>query len=581
MASSTIERGQEVARSMAETPILLWVRTTDHKRIGLMYIYTAFIFFLLGGIEATIIRTQLAVPDSKLITPSLYNELFTMHATIMIFAFMMPVFVGIANYVVPLMIGARDMALPRLNAASYWLYVAGGIVLATSLVLGAAPDAGWFGYAPLTEATPACLTGLGTLPVQAVTQAAATASAQGQQGCFAPGANIDFWVLALSLLGVSSILSGINFIVTTLFMRTRGMTIRRMPLFAWMMLVTGFLLIFALPSLTVDGFLLFFDRHLGTHFFQASLGGDPLLWQHLFWSFGHPEVYILILPAFGVIEEVLPVFSGKPIFGYTAIAYAGIAIGFLSFTVWAHHMFAVGMPLVAQTFFAATSTIIAIPTGIKIFNWVATTWGGSLRFTTAMLFALAFIVQFMIGGMSGVMLSVVPFDYQVTDTYFLVAHLHYVLPAASLMALFAGFYYWFPKMSGRLLDERLGKIHFWLFAIGVNLTFFPMHIMGLLGMPRRVYTFPAGLGWDGLNLASSVGAYIQGAAVLVFIMNWFVTVRKPAIAPADPWDGFTLEWAVSSPPPPEGPEELPPVRSARPMWDAKHPDKADWLTNSG
>ncbi|MGZ3664971.1 MAG: cytochrome c oxidase subunit I [Ktedonobacterales bacterium] len=581
MASSTIERGQEVARSMAETPILLWVRTTDHKRIGLMYIYTAFIFFLLGGIEATIIRTQLAVPDSKLITPSLYNELFTMHATIMIFAFMMPVFVGIANYVVPLMIGARDMALPRLNAASYWLYVAGGIVLATSLVLGAAPDAGWFGYAPLTEATPACLTGLGTLPVQAVTQAAATASAQGQQGCFAPGANIDFWVLALSLLGVSSILSGINFIVTTLFMRTRGMTIRRMPLFAWMMLVTGFLLIFALPSLTVDGFLLFFDRHLGTHFFQASLGGDPLLWQHLFWSFGHPEVYILILPAFGVIEEVLPVFSGKPIFGYTAIAYAGIAIGFLSFTVWAHHMFAVGMPLVAQTFFAATSTIIAIPTGIKIFNWVATTWGGSLRFTTAMLFALAFIVQFMIGGMSGVMLSVVPFDYQVTDTYFLVAHLHYVLPAASLMALFAGFYYWFPKMSGRLLDERLGKIHFWLFAIGVNLTFFPMHIMGLLGMPRRVYPFPAGLGWDGLNLASSVGAYIQGAAVLVFIMNWFVTVRKPAIAPADPWDGFTLEWAVSSPPPPEGPEELPPVRSARPMWDAKHPDKADWLTNSG
>ncbi|HEX8037034.1 MAG TPA: cbb3-type cytochrome c oxidase subunit I, partial [Ktedonobacterales bacterium] len=278
MASSTIERGQEVARSVAETPILLWVRTTDHKRIGLMYIYTAFIFFLLGGIEATIIRTQLAVPDSKLITPSLYNELFTMHATIMIFAFMMPVFVGIANYVVPLMIGARDMALPRLNAASYWLYVAGGIVLATSLVLGAAPDAGWFGYAPLTEATPACLTGLGTLPVQAVTQAAATASAQGQQGCFAPGANIDFWVLALSLLGVSSILSGINFIVTTLFMRTRGMTIRRMPLLAWMMLITGFLLIFALPSLTVDGFLLFFDRHLGTHFFQAVAGGDPLLW---------------------------------------------------------------------------------------------------------------------------------------------------------------------------------------------------------------------------------------------------------------------------------------------------------------
>jgi heme/copper-type cytochrome/quinol oxidase subunit 1 len=569
---SDVSDVSDVSRSLMEHPVFLWMRTTDHKRIGLMYLYTAFFFFLLAGIEAMIMRSQLAVPNSPLVSPTLYAEVFTMHATIMIFAFMMPVFIGLANYVVPLQIGARDMAFPRLNAASYWLFVAGGLVLATSLLTGSAPDAGWFGYAPLTEATPGCLNTAATITPQVATHTAAVASAQGQQGCFSAGANIDFWVLALSLLGISSIMSGINFIVTILRARAPGMTIQRIPLFAWMMLITSFLLIFALPSLTVDGFLLFFDRHLGTHFFQASAGGDPLLWQHLFWSFGHPEVYILILPAFGVVEEVLPVLSGKPVFGYTSIAWAGVAIGFLSFTVWAHHMFTVGLPVVAQAFFAATSALIAIPTGVKVFNWIATTWGGRLRFTTAMLFALGFIVQFIIGGMSGVTLAVVPFDYQVTDTYYLVAHLHYVLSAGSVMALWAGFYYWFPKMSGRLLDERLGKIHFWLYAIGANLTFFPMHILGLLGMPRRVYTYPPGLGWDGLNLASSIGAFIQGVAVLVFVANWFITVRKPADAPGDPWDAFTLEWATTSPPPPEDFDSLPPIRSARPLWDAKHPD---------
>lgn len=550
-------------------PVLLWMMTTDHKRIGLMYIYTAFIFFMLAGIEAAIMRTQLAVPNNQLISPDLYDELYTMHGTIMIFAFMMPVFAGLANYIIPLMIGAHDMALPRLNAFSYWFYVAGGLVLATALILGQAPDTGWFGYAPLTEATPSCLTM--TLTPQATAQAAATSAAGGQQGCFAAGANVDFWIVALTLLSASSIMTGINLIVTTLFARTRGMTIGRMPLFAWMMLITGFIMIFALPSLTVAGFLVLLDRHLGTHFFQASAGGDPLLWQHLFWSFGHPEVYILILPAFGIVEEALPVFAGKPIFGYRSIIWAGIAIGFLSFTVWAHHMFAVGLPPLAQAAFAATSTIIAIPTGIKVFNWTATLWGGRLRFTTAMLFAIGFIFQFIIGGITGVMLSVIPFDYQVTDTYFLVAHLHYVLPAAAVMGLFAALYYWFPKMSGRMLDERLGKLHFWLYVIGVNLTFFPMHILGLLGMPRRLYTYPPGLGWGSLNFMSTVGAYIQGVAVLIFIVNWYMTVRKPADAPADPWDGFTLEWAVSSPPPSEGVKDLPPVRGARPVWDAKHP----------
>jgi len=581
MIESVAEHAHELGAALHSDPIYRWVTTTDHKRIGLMYMYTAFIFFLLGGIEALIMRTQLAVPNNKLISAGLYSEVFTMHGTIMIFAFMMPVFVGLANYLVPLMIGARDMAFPRLNAASFWLFVAGALVLAMSLLIGVAPDAGWFGYAPLTEAAPRCFSAVGTVTTQLSTYNAAIAAAQGQEGCFAATPNIDFWVVALTFLSISSILTGLNFIVTTLFTRARGMSISRMPLFPWMMLITAFLMLFALPSLTAASFLLFFDRHLGTHFYQATAGGDPLLWQHLFWFFGHPEVYILILPAFGVIEEVLPVFSGKPIFGYAAITWAAVAIGLLSFMVWAHHMFVVGLPPIAQMFFAATSTLIAIPTGVKIFNWIATMWGGRVRFTKAMLFAIGFIVQFMVGGLSGVSLSVVPFDYQVTDTYYLVAHLHYVLPAGALMALFAGLYYWFPKMSGRMLDERLGALQFWVFIVGTNLTFFPMHLLGLFGMPRRIYTYAAHLGWDGLNLTSSIGAYLLAVGVLIFIANWFITVHKPANAPADPWDAFTLEWATTSPPPPDDFETIPPVRSARPVWDAKHPDKADYRSASG
>jgi cytochrome c oxidase subunit 1 len=371
-------------------------------------------------------------------------------------------------------------------------------------------------------------------------------------------------------------LTSINFIVTIIKMRAPGMTINRMPMFVWMMLVTSFLMIFALPSLTAGASLLELDRHLGMHWFQAAFQGDPLLWQHLFWSFGHPEVYIIILPGFGMISEILPVFSGKPIFGYAFVAWSGVAIGFLGFTVWAHHMFTVGLPLVAQAFFSATSTIIAVPTGVKVFNWLATIWRGQLRFTTPMLFALAFIGQFVVGGLSGVAVSVVPVDYQVTDSYFVVAHFHYVMMAGSTFALFAGIYFWFPKMSGRLLDEGLGKLHFWLFFIGTNLTFFPQHILGLLGMPRRVYTYPPGLGWSSLNFMSTVGAYILAAGVIVFVANWFITIRQAATATADPWDAYTLEWATTSPPPPEDFVEVPIVRSARPLWDLKHPEQADW-----
>lgn len=557
-------------------PVVAWITTTDHKKIGVAYIYTAFIFFLLAGIEALIIRTQLSVPNNNFIKPELYNEAFTMHGTIMLFLFLMPMWTGFANYLVPLMIGARDVAFPRMNALGYWLLVIGGGLLAFSLVIGEAPNIGWFAYAPLTEATAACLSQGATILSQAETAAAAAAAAKGAQGCFAPGLNVDFWAISLTILGISSITASINFIVTIIKMRAPGMTINRMPMFVWMMLITSFLIIFALPSLTAGASLLELDRHLDMHWFQAQFQGDPLLWQHLFWSFGHPEVYIVILPCFGMISEIIPVFSGKPLFGYTFVAWSGVAIGFLGFTVWAHHMFTVGLPPVAQAFFATTSTIIAVPTGVKVFNWLATMWGGRLRFTTPMLFATAFIAQFVLGGLSGVAVSVVPVDYQVTDTYFIVAHFHYVLMAGSVFGLFAGIYFWFPKMSGRLLDERLGKLNFWLFFIGTNLAFFPQHILGILGMPRRVYTYPPGLGWSSLNFMSSVGAFILAAGVIVFVANWFVTIRRPATATTDPWNAFTLEWATTSPPPPENFVSIPVVRSPRPLWDLKHPDQADW-----
>ncbi|HLH62563.1 MAG TPA: cytochrome c oxidase subunit I [Ktedonobacteraceae bacterium] len=559
MATRTVVEGVALERRkrFSETYFGEWVMTTDHKKLGIMYIVTAFFFFLVGGLEALLVRTQLAVPNGQVLNAEQYNQVFTMHGTTMIFLFVMPMLVGFGNYVVPLMIGARDMAFPRLNAFGYWIVLFGGLFLTSSFLFGQAPNAGWFSYAPLTELTADC----GATAVR----------------CTA-GLNMDFWALGILMLGISSISGSLNFVVTILKLRAPGMTINRMPLFTWMTLVTSFLLLFAIPSVTAAALLLLLDRHLGTHFYQAGAGGDPLLWQHLFWSFGHPEVYILILPAFGMISEILPVFSRKPLFGYTFVAWSGVAIGFLSFTVWAHHMFAVGLPPVAQAFFATSTTLIAIPTAVKIFNWVATVYGGKLSFKVPMLFALGFVAMFLIGGLNGVALAVVPFDYQVTDSYFVVAHLHYVLFGGTVFAVFAGIFYWFPKMTGKLLNERLGQVQFWLMLIGVNLTFFPMHILGLLGMPRRIYTYPGNLGWNELNLLATIGAFIIAIAILVFLWNFIITLRSGEPAGDDPWDAFTLEWDTSSPPKPYNFLVLPVVRSRRPFYDKKNPETADWKT---
>jgi len=560
MATRTITEGVSIARRrrLSETYIGEWLMTTDHKKLGIMYMITAFFFFLVGGVDALLIRTQLAEPNGKVLSPEVYNQIFTMHAITMIFLFVMPMLTGLGNYIVPLMIGARDMAFPRLNAFGYWVVLFGGLFLTSSFLFGAAPNDGWFAYAPLTE-----LSGPGT-------------TSCGNAVMCTPGPNMDFWALGILMLGISSIAGSVNFVVTILKLRAPGMTINRMPLFTWMTLITAFLLLFSLPSVTMASILLLLDRHLGTHFYVAGWGGDPLLWQHLFWSFGHPEVYILILPAFGIISEVLPVFSRKPIFGYTFIAWSGVAIGFLSFTVWAHHMFAVGLPLVAQAFFATSTTLIAIPTAVKIFNWLGTTWGGKLSFKPPMLFALGFIAMFLIGGLNGAALAIVPFDYQVTDTYFVVAHLHYVLFGGTVFGIFAGIFYWFPKITGKMLNERLAQVQFWLMLIGVNLTFFPMHIMGLLGMPRRIYTYPANLGWNELNLLATIGAFTLGIAILVFIWNFIITLRSGEVTSTDPWDAFTLEWDTESPPKPYNFLEIPIVRSRRPFYDKKNPETADW-----
>ena len=558
MATRTVVEGARVVerKRLGETYIGEWLMTTDHKKIGIMYIVTGFLFFLVGGTEALLVRTQLAVPDGHVLDPKTYNEIFTMHGVTMIFLFVMPTLAGLGNYVVPLMIGTRDMAFPRINAFGYWLVLFAGLFMQSSFLFNAAPNAGWFAYAPLTELNTGCFKAIQCTP----------------------GLNMDFWLLGLLLLGTSSIAASVNFIVTILKLRAPGMTINRMPLFTWMTLVTAFLLLFALPSLTAASILLLLDRHIGTHFYQATFGGDPVLWQHLFWSFGHPEVYILILPAFGIISEVLPVFSRKPIFGYTFIAWSGVAIGFLSFTVWAHHMFAVGLPLVAQAFFASSTTLIAIPTAVKIFNWIGTVYGGKLSFKAPMIFALGFIAMFLIGGLNGAALALVPFDYQVTDSYFVVSHLHYVLFGGSAFGIFAGLYYWFPKITGKLMNERLAHVHFWLMLIGANLAFFPMHILGLFGMPRRIYTYPGNLGWNELNLIASIGAFTIGISIMVFLWNFFTSLRSGQPSGDDPWDAFTLEWDTSTPPKKYNFLTIPVVRSRRPFYDKKNPEEADWKT---
>ena len=520
-----------------------WLTTVDHKRIGLLYAYTAFAFFLLGGLEGLVIRLQLAGPNARVVSAETYNELFTMHGTTMVFLALMPLSAAFFNYLVPLMIGARDVAFPRLNAFSYWIFLFGGLFINTSFLFRAAPHAGWFGYATLTERP------------------------------FSVGPHTDFWLLGLLFLGVSSVISALNFLVTILNLRAPGMTFLRMPAFVWNTLITVVLMLLAFPPLTVALILLAFDRFLGTSFYLPAGGGAPLLWQHLFWIFGHPEVYILILPAMGIVSEVLPTFARKPLFGYVAVVYATVLIGFFGFGVWAHHMFAVGMGPIADAAFGLSSMVIAVPTGIKIFNWLATAWGGALRFRTPLYFAFGFIAMFTIGGLSGIMHASPPVDLQQEDSYFVVAHFHYVLFGGTLFGLFAGLYYWWPKMFGRRLDERLGKLHFWLMLVSFNLTFFPMHFLGLMGMPRRIYTYPPGLAWDFWNAVATVGAFGIGLATAVFIWNaWRCLSGRGDKAGADPWDGRTLEWAVPSPPPPYDFATVPVVRRRDAFWLAKHPD---------
>jgi cytochrome c oxidase subunit 1 len=526
--------------------VLSWVMTVDHKRIGIMYLVTATVFFVAGGILALLMRTQLAQPNGTVLSNAAYNEIFTMHGTTMIFLAIMPLGAGFGNYFVPLMIGARDMAFPKLNALSYWLYLFGGLFLFSSFVFGGAPDAGWFSYAPLTEKL------------------------------YSINHGMDFWGLSILILGTATTIGSINFVVTTIQMRAPGMSFTRMPMFVWMTFVTSVIAIFALPSLTTATLLLLLDRLVGTHFYNVSAGGSALLWQHLFWFFGHPEVYIMILPAMGLISEVIPVFSRKPLFGFMTVVYSGIAIGILGFTVWAHHMFATGMAIGALLFFSANSFIIGVPTGVKIFSWLATMWGGKLTFKTPLLFAIGFVALFTIGGLDGVHMAVLPVDWQITDTYYVVSHIHYVLFGGAIFGLFSAMFYWFPKMSGRRLSEALGKWQFWLMFIGMNLTFFPMHMLGLLGMPRRIYTYADNLGWGIWNLVETVGAYLIALGILFFLVNFFRTMASPPTNEADPWDAFTLEWKAASPPAPYNFDEIPTVRSRRPLWDEKYPDKADW-----
>jgi cytochrome c oxidase subunit I len=540
-ALRTLPRPQVVAHEV-DPPVrrgwLRWLTTTDHKQIGILYMATAFLFFLVGGVEALLMRIQLGAPDNTFLDPQTYNGLMTMHGTTMIFLFVVPMMAGFANYLVPLQVGARDMAFPRLNALSFWLFLAGGIIFYASLIWGP-PEAGWTSYAPLSDTA------------------------------YSPHGGIDAWIFLIHLTGLSSILGAVNFYVTIANMRAPGMGWARLPLFCWTILTFSVLLILALPSVAAAATMLLTDRHFGTHFFKAGEGGSPLLWQHLFWFFGHPEVYIMILPGFGIISEVLPVFARKPIFGYKAIAVSSVSIAFLSLLVWAHHMFAVPVSTVVLAFFMLSSVVIAVPTGVKVFNWIATLWRGTIEMRTPLYWAAGFIALFVIGGITGVMLAIFPVDWQLTDTYFVVAHFHFVLVAGAVSAIMAGLYFWFPKMTGRMLDETLGKISFWLTFVGFLVTFMVQHSLGLSGMPRRIFEYPDVGNWATYNLISTLGSFILASGVIVTVVNILRSLRRGPVAGPDPWKANTLEWFTTSPPPANNFDAIPYVRSVEPMKDIR------------
>jgi cytochrome c oxidase subunit 1 len=547
---------RRVSGDGARAPLLAmlheWVVTVDHKRLGIMYVVTGIVFLVVAGLEASTMRLQLAWAGLHVVPPATFNRLFTMHGTTMVFLVGIPIVFGFGNYLVPLMIGARDLAFPRLNALGYWLLLFAGLLLHFSFLgseglygAGSAPAVGWFAYAPLTSQA------------------------------FTPGNATDYWNLALLVAGFGTIATAINMVTTILAMRGPGMTLGRMPIFAWEILTISALTLIILPPLSAAQLMLLLDRFLGAHFFDTQAGASAVMWQHFFWFFGHPEVYVLILPGFGFASEIIPVFSRKVIFGYVTLVAASVGIGLIAMGTWAHHMFVVGLGSTLNAAFAASTMLVAVPTGIKIFNWLGTMYGGKIRFRTPMLFCCAFLFQFLCAGLTGIMLSVAPFDWQLSDSYFVVAHFHFVLIGGLVFTIFAAIYYWFPKATGRMLSERLGRWHFWLFVIGFNLTFLTMHVPGMLGMPRRIYTYAPDRGWQMWNLVVTLGVPLQIAAILIFVVNIAVSLRRGPVAGDDPWDAWTLEWATTSPPPPYNFEVVPVVRSRRPLWDLKHPDDPD------